>query len=132
MKELNLEKLWEVCNMLSDKMGELSEENLYVYLLGFRSCYGASDFENFLSYYSFKIEDGGVNVYNDDGIPYESYTNNDYSFIPFCLLSFSRENIEKWIDDEIEKQLKQQELQKIQEKDNIRLRIKILEKQLNS
>jgi hypothetical protein len=118
--------------MLSDKMEELSEQRIYVYLLGFRSCYAASDFENFLSYYSFKIEDGGVDVYNNDGIPYEDYTHNDYSYVPFCLLSFSREKIDKWIDDEIEKQLKQQELQKIQDKESIKLQIAQLQQRLNN
>jgi len=115
MKNLNLEKLWEVCNILSDKMEELSEQNIYVYLLGVRSNYGAYDFKHFLNYYSFKVEEDIITVYNDDGMPYEDYTNNDYSYIPSVLLSFSREKIDKWVDDEIEKQLKQQELNKLQD-----------------
>lgn len=132
MKELNLHKLWEVCNILSDKMEELSEQSVYIYLLGVRSSYGSCDFKNFLNYYSFKVEEDGITVYNDDGVPYEEYTNNDYSYVPFCLLFFSRENIDKWIDDEIEKQLKQQELQKIQDKESIKLQITQLQQRLNN
>lgn len=132
MKNLNLEKLWEVCTILSNKMEELSEQNIYVYLLGIRSNYSAYDFKSFLDYYSFKIQEDGITVYNDDGIPYEDYTNNDYSYISSVLLSFSREQIDKWIDDEVEKQLKQQNINKLEEKENIKLQIARLQKQLNS
>lgn len=132
MKNLNLEKLWEVCNTLSEKESELSEYNTYVHLLGHNSNFSAYSFEQFLDYYSFKIEEDGITVYNDDGMPYEDYTNNDYSYIPSVLLSFSREKIDKWVDDKVKKQLIEQELNKLQEKENIRLQISRLEKQLNS
>ena len=37
MKELNLHKLWEVCNKLSEKESELSEEDVFISFLGYRS-----------------------------------------------------------------------------------------------
>jgi hypothetical protein len=132
MKTLDLEKLWEVCNILSEKESEFAEHSTYVYLLGRTSNYCSSSFDKFLEYYSFKIEGNEIVIFNNDGIPYEDYTNNDYSYIPPVLLSFSRENLEKWIDDEVEKQLKQQELDKLQEKDSIKLQIENLQKRLNS
>ena len=92
MKTLNLEKLWEVCNTLSEKESELSEHNTYVHLLGHTSSFSAYSFEQFLKYYSFKIEDDIIIVYNNDGVPYEDYNNEDYSYIPIPVLNFD-ENI---------------------------------------
>jgi hypothetical protein len=132
MKTLDLEKLWEVCNILSEKESEFAECNTYVHLLGSRSNFSAYSFEQFLNYYSFKIEEDVITVYNNDGVPYEDYTNNDYSYIPSVLLSFSRKELDEWIDDEVAKQLKQQEFNKIQEKENIKLQIENLQKRLNS
>lgn len=132
MKELNLYKLWQVCNTLSEKQSELCEQSIYVYLLGHQSSFSAYTFENFLSYYSFKIEDGNIIVFNTDGIPYEDFRNNDISHIPTYLLSFSAEKIEKYMEEEIEKQLKQQEEAKIQEKEDIKRQIELLQKQLEN
>lgn len=132
MKELNLWKLWSVCNTLSNKQSELSEQNIYIGLLGNRSDYSEISFENFLEYYSFKIEDDTITVFNDDGVPYEDYHNDDFSYIPLSLLSFGEKELEKWMDDEIEKQLGQQKLDKLAEKENIKQKIKYLETQLNN
>ena len=132
MKELNLYRLWEVCNVLSNKLSELSEQNIFISLLGHRSNYNKINFKNFLKYYNFKIEDDVIIVFNDDGIPYEPYNNDDFSYIPSVLLSFYEKDLEKWIDDEIEAQLKQQKLEKLQRKDYIKSQIKNLETQLNN
>jgi hypothetical protein len=132
MKTLDLEKLWEVCNILAEKESEFAEHSTYVYLLGRTSNYCSSSFDKFLKYYSFKIEEDEIVIYNNDGIPYEDYTNDDFSYIPTCLLPFSRKELDEWIDDEVEKQLKQQELGKLQEKESIKLQIENLQKQLNS
>ena len=60
MKTLNLYRIWEIANILQDKMDELVEQCIYVYLLGHRASYVPSQFENFLEYYSFKIEDNYI------------------------------------------------------------------------
>jgi len=132
MKELNLYRLFEICTLLSDKERELSENNTFVSLLGNRSSFSAYSFEQFLEYYSFKIEEDNIVVYNDDPIPYEQWDNDDVSYIPSVLLSFGEKDLEKWIEDEVEKQLKQQEKQKIAEKENIRKQIELLQKKLES
>jgi hypothetical protein len=77
MKELNLYRLFEICTLLSDKERELSENNTFVSLLGNRSSFSAYSFEQFLEYYSFKIEEDNIVVYNDDPIPYEQWDNDD-------------------------------------------------------
>lgn len=130
MKELNLYRLWEICNILSEKMEELAEDNKYIYLLGHRSSYSAYSFDSFINYYSFKVEEEDIIVYNNDFVSYEDYTNNDFSSIPICLLSFSAEKIEEWIETEIQKQLKEQEKEKEQRKKYIESEINRLQNQL--
>ena len=130
MKNLNLEKLWQICNKISWKQEQLTEDNIYISLLGNSSSYYMSDFEHFLEYYSFKIEDGNIVVFNCDGIPYEDYDNNDFSYIPIELLDMSDEDLIVWIEAEVERQLEAQRVNKSAEKENIKLQIERLQKQL--
>ena len=132
MKELNLYKLWEVCNTLSLKESELQEQSIFISFLGNKSNFCAQTFESFLEYYSFSIEGDDIIVFNDDGIPYESYNNDDFSYVPAVLLSFGEKELERWIDDEIEKQLTQQKREKEQQKENIKSQIERLKTQLNN
>jgi hypothetical protein len=132
MENLNLKTLWEVCNILSDKESELSEQNCYVSLLGMNSDYLTMEFDSFLSHYSFKVEKDLIVVFNDDGIPYEDFARGDFSYVPICLLSFSAEETEKWMEEEIAKQLEQQEKDRIAQKEDIKRQIELLNKRLNN
>jgi hypothetical protein len=132
MKELNLYRLWEVCTLLSEKESELAEQDIFVPLLGHRSNYSIESFEGFLNYYYFKLDGDEVIVFNDDGVPYEDYRNDDFSYVPTILLSFSPERIENWMKIEIDLQLERQKREKAQEKENIKLQIERLQKQLNN
>ena len=130
MKTLDLHKIWEIMNRLSDEQCALDEINCYVYFLGVNSNYFRRTFDSFLEYYYFKVENDSILVYNDDNIPFESYTNEDYSYVPICLLSFSAEEIENWIKEETEIQLKQQEKDREQEQERIKAEIERLKKKL--
>lgn len=132
MKELNLEKLWEVCNTLSEKESELSEHNTFVSLLGNSSGYCQQEFDSFLDYYSFKIEDDNIVVFNNDDVAWENFRVGDFSYIPSVLLSFAENELENWIDEEIKRQLQQQEAEKIAEKENIKRQIELLQKKLEN
>lgn len=132
MENLNLKKLWAVCNTLSSRESELCEQNIFVHLLGHRSDYTKMSLRGFLEYYSFRVEGSSIVVFNDDGVPYESYTTSDFSYVPSVLLSFAEKDLEKWMDDEIEKQLGQQKKDKLAEKEDIKRKIKYLETQLNN
>ena len=132
MKTLDLEKLWEVCNTLSLKESELQEQSIFISFLGNRSNFCAQTFESFLEYYSFSIEGDDIIVFNDDGIPYESYNNDDFSYVPIRLLSFSAERLENWMKIEIDLQLAKQEREKEQQKENIKSQIERLKTQLNN
>jgi hypothetical protein len=132
MENLNLKRVWEICNKLSYEQTKLHEEqDEWVSLLGRYSEYYNRSFDSFLEYYSFKREDDSIIVFNDDKIPYEKDSNNDYSYVPICLLSFSAEEIETWIKAEVEKQLKQQEENKLAEKENLKRELERLNKQYN-
>ena len=132
MKNLNLEKIWQICNLLSGRELELSEQNCYVSLLGNSSGYCPQEFDSFLNHYSFKIDGDDIVVFNTDPIPYESWNNDDVSYFPSVLLSFSAEKLNKWIETEIELQLAKQEREKIAEKENLKLEIERLTKKLNN
>jgi hypothetical protein len=126
MKTLDLEKLWEVCSILSEKESEFAERGGYIYLLGSRSNFNTCSFKHFLERYYFKIDEDEITVYVEADDYY------DYSCIPSVLLSFSRKELDEWIKNEIERQLKQQEFSRLQEKENIKLQIENLQKRLNS
>ena len=132
MKNLDLEKLWEVCNTLSEKESELSEHDTFVSLLGNRSSFSAYSFEQFLEYYAFKIEGDSIVVFNDDGIPYEEYTNNDFSYVPIILLSFGEDRLNSWMETEIKLELERQEREKVREKEDLKKQIELLTKKLES
>ena len=130
MKNLDLEKLHYICNKLSNKEQELSERDIYVSLMGHSSNYSEMEFESFMKYYNFGFEDDNIVVFNDDGIAYESYTTNDFSYIPTILLSFDETMLEKYIENEINEQLKHQEQERLQRKEDLKTKIELLQKQL--
>jgi hypothetical protein len=132
MEILNLKKLWEVCNILSDKESELSEQNCYVSLLGINSDYLTTEFDSFLSHYSFKVEGDDIVVFNTDGIPYEDYNNNDISYVPIPVLGFGEKELENYIEQSIKMQLEQQENDRIAQKEDIQRQIELLNKRLNN
>ena len=130
MKNLDLEKLWSVCNKLSNKEQELSERDIYVSLMGHSSNYSEMEFESFMKYYNFGFEDDNIVVFNDDAVSYENYTNQDFSYIPIILLSFDETMLEKYIENEINEQLKHQEQERLQRKEDLKKQIELLTKKL--
>ena len=133
MENLNLRRVWEVMNTLSYREAILAEEeDKYVQLLEYNSNYNSMSFESFLEYYSFKIDGEHIVVFNTDPVPYESWNNNDVSYFPSVLLSFSAERLENWIETEIELQLTNQEHEKVAEKERIKQQIEQLNKRLNN
>ena len=132
MKNLDLEKLHYICNKLSNKEQELSERDIYVSLMGHSSNYSEMEFESFMKYYNFGFEDDNIVVFNDDGVPYESYTNQDFSYIPTILLSFDETMLEKYIENEIKLKLEVKEREKVCEKEDIKKQIELLTKKLEA
>lgn len=131
MKTLNLHRIWEILNKVTKRQDELHEKNSYVYLLNSTSYYIESDFENFLNYFSFKIDKECVEIFNYDGIPYENYNNEDIFYVPQKLLQMNDKELNVWIEDKICIELNRIELDKIAEKERLKQQIERLNKQLN-
>jgi hypothetical protein len=132
MKELNLHRIWQIINILSNKQDEIYEQGIYVYLLDSSSEYVERSFENFLEWYSFKVEDNSVIIFNNDKILWEDYRNKDFNEVPFELLSMSDEEILIWAEKETEKQLEEQEKAKQITKKELLSQIEKLNKQLEN
>ena len=130
MKELNLYRIWQILNKVSEAQDKMHEKDLYVYLLNTRSYYVPSDFENFINYFSFKIEKEYVEVFNTDPIPYENDYNDEVFYVPKKLLSMTDEELDIWIEEKIQKELDRIERDKIAEKEKIKADIDRLNKQL--
>ena len=132
MRELNLHRIWQIMNKVSEAQDKMHEKDLYVYLLNTLSYYVPSEFGNFLNYFNFKIEKEYVEVFNRDGVPYENYNNDDVFYIPKKLLAMTDEELDVWIEDKIERELKRIERDKIAEKERIKADIDRLNKQLEN
>lgn len=131
MKIINLCRIWEILNLLYTKQTELSEQGVYVYLLGNKSEYTEISFENFLEYYSFKVGEEYIQIFNDDLVPYENYNNNDFNRLPIEILDKSDDEINIWAEKEIKKQLEQQEKEKQIRKENLKKELERLSKEYN-
>jgi hypothetical protein len=132
MEKLVLKKLWEICNILSDKQNEFHEQGIYIYFMGSSSEYNSMSFESFLAYYCFKIIKDEVLVFNNDPISWEDYRTDDFSYIPLNLLLGGEKALEEYIKTETEKQLEQIEKDKIVQKEGIKRQIELLNKRLNN
>ena len=130
MKELNLHRIWQIITKVSEEQDKMHEQDLYVYLLNTRSYYVSSDFENFINYFSFKVEKEYIKVFNYDPIPYENDYNDDIFYIPKKLLTMTDQELNIWIEEKIQKELDRIECDKIAEKERIKADIDRLNKQL--
>lgn len=131
MKTLNLYRVWEIMNKLTTKQNLLEEEGIYVnFLRNSSNYYGMEDFEHFLDYYSFSLNEWYLVVFNDDGVPYEDYTNQDFNHIPRQILDMTDEELDVWAEEEIKRWEEQEQLNKIAEKEGIKQQIERLQKQL--
>lgn len=132
MRELNLYRVWEILNKIVTKQNLLEEEDIFVNLLGVNSNYYPTDFENFLNYYSFSVNEWYLVVFNDDGVPYEDYTNEDFNHIPRQILDMTDKELDIWMEEEVKRQLEEQRKDKEREKENIKKQIERLQKQLEN
>lgn len=117
-------------NFISEQEDVLNEKDIYPYFLGMRSNYYKQDFNSFLDHYSVKINTDYIIVFNDDGVPYEDYTNDDFSYLPKELLDFNEKQLKDWIDKEVDIHLKRVDKNKEEEREYIKSQINILTKKL--
>ena len=93
MENINTKRIWEIFQIID----RIDEDEV----LDFNNA--SLEYESFLEWYSFKIIRDSIMVFNDDRVPYENYTWNDFNYIPFYVISMSDEEVEKWVLEEIKK-----------------------------
>lgn len=131
MKTLNLHRVWEIMNKLTEKKNILEEEGVYVNFFGNSSnYYGVEDFKDFLDHYNFSINERYLVVFNDDWVPYEDWSENDFNHIPREIIDMTDEELDVWAEEEVKRQKEQERLNKIAEKERIKQEIERLQKQL--
>lgn len=131
MKILDLHRIWEILNFISEQENILNDKDIYPYFLGNMSCYYIQGFDYFVEHYSFSIDKDEICIFNDDPIPYEDYTINDFSYIPKELLSFNDNELMAWIEKQTEIHLSRLEENKKLEKKELEDKIKFLTEKLN-
>lgn len=132
MKTLDLYRLWEVMNKVIEIQHELYEEDIYVQFFGNLSKFYGDYFEDFLEKYSFRLEKDFILVFNNDKIPYEDFTFDDFNEVPFSLLSVSDEELDDWIKSEIDAYLLKVKSDKAREKEYLKTQIKLLNEKLKT
>ena len=132
MEQLNLHRIWQIVNRLTEQEEKYHIKDLYVYFLGNNSNYFRMDFESFLEHFSFRIDDNYITVFNDDPIPYKDFTNQEFIYIPKEIINLSDGELEIWLQEEGEKELDRIERDKIAEKERIKADIDRPNKQLEN
>ena len=103
MEIINTKRIWEIFQII-DKIEEENEDVVLKY-----NTFNNYTYEDFLAWWSFKILKDTIMVYNDDQIPYEDDTWNDFNYIPFSVMKMLDEDVEKWVLEEIKKKEKEKE-----------------------
>ena len=123
---IDLKRLWEITLIICNEIDEAPEEDFYIY---YTTQYS---FESFLNYFSIKIDiiRKEITYYNDDKVPYEDFTYQDFNTLPLSILEFKDEEVKEWLyEKNKERVLKEKENRKI-EIDRLRRNIEILKEQV--
>ena len=93
MEIINLKRIWEIFQIVDriDEWSRLDFNNTFL------------EYEGFSDWFSFKVLNNSIMVFNDDQVPYEDYTWNEFNYIPFSVMKMSDEGVEKWVIEEIKK-----------------------------
>lgn len=93
MKEINIFRLWQITNIIQEELHKIDEEKDV-----FVEFNTINDYDSFLKTYSFKIETEFKKIcyYNNDYIPYEDYTYNEYNYLPFEVLEMNDDKVKKY------------------------------------
>ena len=123
---IDLKRLWEITLIICNEIDEAPEEDFYI---NYTTQYS---FESFLNYFSIKIDiiRKEITYYNDDKVPYEDFTYQDFNTLPLSILEFKDEEVKEWLyEKNKELVLKEKENRKI-ELDRLKRNIEILKEQV--
>ena len=123
---IDLKRLWEITLIICNEIDEALEEDFYI---NYTTQYS---FESFLNYFSIKIDiiREEITYYNDDKVPYEDFTYQDFNTLPLSILEFKDEEVKEWLYEKNRQLvLKEKENRKI-ELDRLKRNIEILKEQV--
>ena len=123
---IDLKRLWEITLIICNEIDEAPEEDFYI---NYTTQYS---FESFLNYFSIKIDiiREEITYYNDDKVPYEDFTYQDFNTLPLSILEFKDEDVKEWLyEKNKERVLKEKENRKI-EIDRLKRNIEMLKEQV--
>ena len=123
---IDLKRLWEITLIICNEIDEAPEEDFHI---NYTTQYS---FESFLNYFSIKIDiiREEITYYNDDKVPYEDFTYQDFNTLPLSILEFKDEDVKEWLyEKNKERVLKETENRKI-EIDRLKRNIEILKEQV--
>ena len=123
---IDLKRLWEITLIICNEIDEAPEEDFYI---NYTTQYS---FESFLNYFSIKIDiiREEITYYNDDKVPYEDFTYNDFNTLPLSILEFKDKEVKEWLyEKNKEHVIKEKENRKI-ELDRLKRNIEILKEQV--
>ena len=99
MENINTKRIWEIFQIID----RIDEDEV----LDFNNA--SLEYESFLEWYSFKIIRDSIMVFNDDRVPYEDDTWNDFNYIPFSVMKMSDEEVENWVLEENKRECEEYE-----------------------
>ena len=123
---IDLKRLWEITLVICNEIDKVCDEDFYI---NYNTQYS---FESFLNYFSIKIDINRkeITYYNDDKVPYEDFTYQDFNTLPLSILEFKDEEVKEWLyEKNKERVLKEKENRKI-ELDRLKRNIEILKEQV--
>lgn len=127
---IDLKRIWEITQIIYNIQEKLEEKDIYL-------SYNTSDnFEYFIEDYSFKLdlENKQLCYYNDDPVPYEDYSYNEFNYLPLNILDYTDSQVIEWVYEKGNEYLEQEKQRKLQEISDLKRgidisleRIKVLE-----
>lgn len=90
--KIDVEELFRIHQIIN----EADEDGLLYY-----SIQGLDNLQDFVEWFSFRLEKDSIIYFNNDWIPYENGQWNDFNTIPFELMNESEEFIREWVLKEI-------------------------------
>lgn len=129
MKEINIFRLWQITNIIQEELFKIEEEKGV--FIEFNTI---NDYDLFLERYSFKIETeyNKICYYNNDYIPYENYTYNEYNYLPLGVLEMNDEEVKKYAYGLYEDLLNKEKNDRESLKERLKRDIENFEKQLRN
>lgn len=129
MKKINIFRLWQITNIIQEELYKIEEEKDV-----FITFNTIDDYDLFLERYSFKIETEFKKIcyYNNDYIPYEDYTYNEYNYLPFEVLEMNDDEVKKYAYGLYEDFLNKEKNDRESLKERLKRDIENFEKQLKN